>query len=222
MSESSAHEITLAMMRESLYAAVICDALDALGYRDQSPQVALRPITSDGLLVGRCRTTLWSDMFHQDPKPYELELQAVDECRPDDVLIAAAGGSPRSGIWGELLSTAARNRGCVGAIVDGAVRDVARMREMNFPVFARATCLRDSRDRQRVVDIEVPVEIGGVRFCPGDLVFADADGVVVVPLVIEPETIRRAWQKVNAENTTRAAIRNGMKAGEAWKKYGVL
>ncbi|MBC8876179.1 MAG: RraA family protein [Planctomycetes bacterium] len=222
MSDSTAHEITLPMMRESLYSAVVCDALDSLGYRNQSPCVPLRPMTTNGLLVGRCKTTLWADMFHEDPRPYELELKAVDECRTDDVLVAAADGSMRSGIWGELLSTAATNRGCVGAIVDGAVRDVVRMTDMRFAVFARGTCVYDSRDRQRVIDIDVPVEIRGVRFCPGDLVFADVDGVVVVPREVELEVIRRAWGKVHAENKVRDAIRNGMKATEAWDTYGVL
>src|SRR5262245_17013670 len=113
--------ITLTMMRESFYSAVVCDALDSVGLPHQSPRVPLRPLTTTGVLVGRCKTTLWADMFHEDPRPYELELKAVDGCRPDDVLIAAAGGSLRSGIWGELLSTAARNTGCVGALVDGAV-----------------------------------------------------------------------------------------------------
>ncbi len=173
-------------------------------------------------LVGRCKTTLWADMAHDDPKPYELELIAVDACRPDDVLIAAASGSMRSGIWGELLSTAARNRGCVGAIVDGAVRDVAKMTAMKFPVFARGTCLYDSMHRQRVTDVDVPVEIAGVRFCPGDLVIADVDGVVVVPQAVEADAIARAWQKVHEENVTRDAIRGGMKAVAAYKKYGVL
>src|SRR5262245_13412074 len=128
--------ITLDMMRQSLYSAVVCDALDGLGYVQQSPRVPLPPQPTSGMLVGRCKTTLWADMAHVDPRPYELELAAVDSCRPDDVLIAAAGGSMRSGIWGELLSTAARNQGCLGAIVDGAVRDVAKMTAMGFAIFA--------------------------------------------------------------------------------------
>ncbi|MBC7816828.1 MAG: RraA family protein, partial [Planctomycetaceae bacterium] len=84
-------EITIEMMRQSLTAAVVSDALDGLGHRRHTPAVPLRPMTvSDGVLVGRCRTTLWADMAHHDPKPYELELQAVDACQPDDVLICAA------------------------------------------------------------------------------------------------------------------------------------
>lgn len=214
--------ITLEMMRQRLTCAVVCDALDALGFRRQAPRVPIRPLTTNQLLVGRCKTTLWADMSHYDPRPYELELQAVDGCRPDDVLIAAAGGSMRSGIWGELLSTAARNRGCVGAIVDGAVRDVAVMQSMGFAVFARGTCMYDSKDRQRVIDLDVVVEIDGVAFAPGDLVLADADGVVVVPRQIETEAIQRAWEKVHAENVVRDSIRAGMKAVEAFQKYGVL
>jgi regulator of RNase E activity RraA len=219
---STPSAITLPMMREALYSAVVSDALDSLGYRRQSPRVPLRPWTTSGLLVGRCKTTLWVDMAHDDPKPYALELLAVDDCRPDDVLIAAAGGSFRSGIWGELLTTAAKNTGCVGAVVDGAIRDVSKIRALAFPVFARGTCVYDSLNRQRVVDVDVPVEIDGVAFRPGELVFADEDGVVVVPTEVEQEAIRRAWDKVHAENAVRDAIRGGMKAAAAFEKYGVL
>jgi len=214
--------ITLAMMRQSLYSAVVCDALDALGYPRQSPRLAFTPYTSDQVLVGRCKTTLWGEMAHEDDCPYEKELQAVDSCQPDDVLVAAAQGSVRSGIWGELLSTAAMNCGCVGAVIDGAIRDVRRMKTMGFPIFARATSIYDSKHRQRVVDFDVPIEIDGVRFSPGDLILADIDGVVVVPQEIEPELIRSAWQKVHAENAVRDAIQAGMKATAAYDKYGVL
>jgi regulator of RNase E activity RraA len=214
--------ITLAMMRQSFTAAVVCDALDQEGFRHQSPRVPFRSLTVPGVLVGRCKTTLWADMAHHDPMPYELELKAVDSCRSDDVLIAAAGGSVRSGVWGELLSTAARNSGCVGVVVDGAVRDVERIREMAFPVFARATIVYDSKDRQRVIDLDVPVDIDGVKFSPGDLVIADADGVVVVPRAAEAAIVRRAWEKIHAENLVRDAIRGGMKATEAFATFGVL
>ncbi len=214
--------ITLAEMRTHFTAAVVCDALDAAGFPRQSPRIAWKPLTTSGVLIGRCKTTLWANMAHADPQPYELELAAVDSCKPDDVLICAASGSLRSGIWGELLSTAARNRGCLGVIADGAARDVVRMREMGFPVFALGTVIYDSKDRQRIIDYDVPVEIDGVRFCPGDLVIADEDGVVVVPQAVEAEVVRKAWEKVHAENEVRDAIRGGMLAVDAFKKYGVL
>ncbi len=161
-------------------------------------------------------------MFHADPDPYDLELQSVDSVQADEVMIAAAGGSMRSGIWGELLTTAVLNGGCVGAIVDGAIRDVEKITSMNFPVVARGTCLYDSKDRQRVIDRDVPVQIDGVLFSPGDLVMSDADGVVVVPQSVEQAVLKAAWEKVYAENEVRDAIRNGMTAVAAYKKFGVL
>jgi len=214
--------LTFGQIRESLYSAVVCDALDSLGYTRQSPRVGLSAMTERRVLAGRCHTTLWADMYHVDPRPYDLELQAVDSCEPDSVLIAAAGGSMRSGIWGELLSTAAANRGCAGAIVDGAVRDITKMQAMGFLCYARGTCIYDSRDRQRVIDVGVPVEIDGVVFAPGDLVLADADGVVVIPQAVEARCLELAWEKVHAENKVRDEIRGGMLAADVFRKYGVL
>ncbi|HEX5446298.1 MAG TPA: RraA family protein [Pirellulales bacterium] len=213
---------SFAAIRAGLYTAVVADVLDALGFRHQAIAGPLDSMSGDGLLVGRAKTTLWEAVDGLDPNPYELELVAVDACCPDDVLVCAAGGSMASGIWGELLSTAARNSGCAGAIVDGAVRDVAKMHALGFRVFARGTCPLDSLHRQRVSAVDVPVEVGGVQIAPGELVFADADGAVVVPRVIEAEALAKAWDKVTAENRVRDEIRAGSKAGEVFRKYGVL
>jgi regulator of RNase E activity RraA len=206
----------------SLYTAVVADVLDSLGLREQVVRARLARSSGQGLLIGPAKTTQWEAIAYADPRPYELELKAVDECQPGQVLIAAAGGSTSSGVWGELLSTAAQNRGCAGVIVDGAVRDVARMSAMGFLCFAAATSPLDSRDRQRVTAIDVPVEVGGVVIAPGDLVLADEDGVVVVPRAAEAEVLARAWEKLTAENRVRDEIRAGAKAGEVFRKYGVL
>jgi regulator of RNase E activity RraA len=209
-------------LRRTLYTAVVADVLDALGHREQVPSVELLSISGHDVLVGRAKTTAWEEIHELDPRPYELELKAVDECQPGDVIVAAAGGSMRSGVWGELLSTAARHRGCAGAVVDGAVRDVVKMSELGFTVFARGTCPRDSMHRQRVTAVDVTVEIGGVRIGPGDLLFADADGLVVVPQAIEAEVLQKAWEKATAENRVRDEIRAGVKAADVFRKYGVL
>ena len=174
------------------------------------------------MLVGYCKTTLWADMAHVDPKPYDLELAAVDSCQPDDVIVCAAGGSFRSGIWGELLSTAARNTGCVGVLVDGAVRDISKMRSMCFNVVALGTSPYDSKNRQRVVDYDVTIEIDGVRVDPGDLIAADEDGVVFVPKACIDKVLNAAWAKVHDENQVRNAIQAGMTATKAFETFGVL
>ncbi len=213
--------LDIVSLRTVLYTAVVTDVLDALGLRSQAFAAALSRRSGMGVLLGRAKTTQWEDCEHDD-RPYELELVAVDECRRDDVIVAAAAGSMRSGIWGELLSTAARNRGCAGALIDGAVRDVAAMDAMGFLVFARGTSPLDSLHRQRVTAVDVPVEIGGVSIRPGDLVIADADGAAVIPREVEQEALARAWDKVTAENVVRNEIRAGSKAADVFKKYGVL
>ncbi len=215
-------EITLPMIRERLTAALLSDALDRLGYRRQSPNLSLRPWTGIDKLVGRAKTTLWVDMAHEDPRPYELELQAVDSCKPDDVIVCAAGSSMRSAAWGELLSTAAQNRGCAGVVVDGAVRDVAPMSELAFPCFALGTSVYDSLNRQRVVDFDVDVELGGVTCRPGDLVIADLDGTVIVPRDVEAAAVQLAWEKANTENQMLIDLRGGLTAEEAFRKHGTL
>lgn len=215
--------ITLQMMRDVLSVPLLCDALDSFGYTRQSPRLPIVPITMpDITLIGRARTTLWADMAHPDPEPYKLELGAVDSCQPDDVLVCAASGSNRSGIWGELLTTASRNTGCVGVIVDGAIRDVAKMKEMKFPVFARGMNPYDSRDRQRVIDVDITIELDSIQICPGDLIAADIDGIVIVPKAVELQVVHAAWLKAHAENEVRDAIRNGMSATQAFETFGVL
>lgn len=222
-SQNDPETITLAMMRDVLSVPLLCDALDSFGFTRQSPRLPIVPITMpDVTLIGRAKTSLWSDMAHPDPEPYKLELAAVDTCKPDDILVCAASGSNRSGIWGELLTTASRNTGCVGVIVDGAVRDVAKMKSMQFPVFARGMNPYDSKDRQRVIDIDVTIELDGIQICPGDLVAADIDGIVIVPQSVEEKVVRAAWKKAHAENEVRDAIRKGMSATKAFETFGVL
>jgi len=214
--------ITLPMIRERLTAALVSDALDSLGLRHQSPNLDLRPFTQVDRMAGRAKTTLWADMVHEDPQPYELELKAVDECREDDVIVCVGCGSLRAAVWGELLSTAASANGCRGVIVDGAIRDVAKMDGLKFPCFALATRVYDSMNRQHVIDLDVPVELGGVVCHPGDLVIADLDGVVIVPQEAETETLQRAWKKAHTESEVLADLRRGLGAREAYRKHGTL
>lgn len=210
-------------IRKQLSVPLICDALDALGYGSQSPRLPIGPVTvSPGLLFGIAKTMLWADMAHVDPEPYKLELAAIDSCEPNNVIVCAAGGSMRSGIWGELLSIVAQHRGCAGAIVDGAVRDVGKMTELGFSVYARGKCPYDSKNRQRVIDFDVTVELDGVQVHPGDLIAADVDGIVVIPKAIAKSVIEAAWDKVHAENKVRDAVSAGVSGTEAFQRYGVL
>jgi 4-hydroxy-4-methyl-2-oxoglutarate aldolase len=205
-----------------LGSALVADALDGFGLRQQVPRLPIAMQTGQPLLIGVCRTTLWLDFVHDDPDTYELELAAVDDLQDGEVMVAAAGGSTRSGIWGELLTTAAMRRGGVGVVTDGTVRDIAKVRDLKFPVYASGASPYDSFNRQKVVARDVAVEIGGVRVETGDLVVADEDGVVFVPASLAADTLEAAITKSRAENAFRDAVRAGMPALQAYRTFHVL
>ena len=123
-------------VQETLYTAVIADALDELGAHDQAMREYLRPMLPDNKFVGWARTIICRDVYYIPPDPYSLELEAVDSILPGEVVIVSTGESKRNAPWGELLSTAARARGARGAVIDGLVRDVAKIQELGFGVFA--------------------------------------------------------------------------------------
>ncbi|HVY99342.1 MAG TPA: RraA family protein [Dongiaceae bacterium] len=204
-----------------LSTAVTLDALDECGFRRQAILNA-PPRTARGTAIGRAKTMLWVDFAYDDPDTYALELKAVDSIRPRDLVVCATAGSGRAGIWGELLTTAAMHRGAEGLLTDGAVRDLAQMDAMGFPVFARHLSPYDSMNRQKVVAFDVVVEIDGTRVAPGDIVIADRDGAAVVPQDVERKVLEAALAKVRAENKFRDAVKAGMPLTEAYAKFKVL
>src|SRR5438874_13437744 len=114
-------------IERTLYTGVLSDACDAAGFRDRALLPDIRPLDEATVLVGRAKTVVWAPMFHVPARPYDKEIAAVDSVRPGEVFIMAVGRSPEIVPWGELLSTAARVRGARGAVLDGLVRDSARI-----------------------------------------------------------------------------------------------
>ncbi len=209
-------------IERNLYTAVVSDSLDALGYRNQAMKEFIRPLGDCPPFAGWARTIAYADVYHISPDPYGMEIEAIDSVLPGEVVVISTAGSVQNAPWGELLSTAARARGSRGAVIDGLVRDVRKIQELGFPVFARGIKPVDSKGRGTVLDYNVPVECGGVLVSAGDLVFADFDGVIVVPAEVLPETVRMATEKVMKENDSRAELMRGAYLRDVYAKYGVL
>jgi 4-hydroxy-4-methyl-2-oxoglutarate aldolase len=214
----------IASAREKLYAAVLSDVLDEQGYRHQVLPPHIRPLDDGVILAGRARTGLYRDVYHvpDDGNPYALEIALIDDLKPGEVAVLACGASGRIAPWGELLTTASMARGGVGCVTDGLVRDVKAIRAQGFPVFHGGIGPLDSKGRGEVCAIDVPVECAGVMVHPGDLVFGDADGVLVVPQPIVAQTLKLALAKVEGENRTRDALKEGALLADVFEKYGVL
>jgi 4-hydroxy-4-methyl-2-oxoglutarate aldolase len=205
-----------------LYTAVISDVLDSLGYREQAMTSDIRPVFPGARLVGRAHTILSSDVYTTPSDPYDMEIQAIDSVLENHVVVAGTNKSTRTCLWGELLSTATRARRGRGAVIDGHTRDVSKIRDMDFPVFATGMRPVDSLGRGRIVAIGEPVLCGGVIVNQGDIVVADVDGVVVVPQAVEAEVMTRALQKVRTENEMREWLRQGRTLREAYDHFGIL
>ncbi|MGH9722313.1 MAG: RraA family protein, partial [Bryobacteraceae bacterium] len=187
-------------IQSNLYTAVVSDSLDDLGYRDQAMREHLRPLTPNCCFAGWARTLACMDLYHVQDDPYGVEIEAVDSILPGEVVVVSTAESKRNAPWGELLSTASRARGARGAVVDGLVRDVRKIEQLGFGLFAAGIKPVDSKGRGQVVGYNVPVECGGVQVYPGDLIFADYDGVMVIPAAAVADTIRLATEKATREN----------------------
>ncbi|MGC9349140.1 MAG: RraA family protein [Anaerolineae bacterium] len=209
-------------INKELYTAVLADIMDRLGYREQIVAPHIRPLYPEATIVGRAATMLAVDTYEVPERPYEKEMELLDDLVPGEVVVCTWHGTRPSAIWGELLSTCARARGGRGAIVDGYSRDSAAIREMAFPVFAAGLSPADSMGRCEVIEIRVPVELGGVSVNDGDLVVADFDGCVFVPQAIEEEVIAQAMEKVRGENVVRDELRQGKSIREVFARYGIL
>jgi 4-hydroxy-4-methyl-2-oxoglutarate aldolase len=213
-----------AWVREHLYVPAVCDALDALGCRDRAMHQRLRPLDSEHcLIVGRARTFRWMDAdYIVEDDLYGLEIEAMDSLRAGDVVVHSTDAAGTNAPWGELMTTVAKRNGAVGCICDSNIRDCRKIREMEFPVFYTGIRPLDSLGRGRVIAYDVPVRCGNVLVKPGELVFADFDGVVVLPGALEDEALGRAYEKITSENLSRRDLLRGDSLRTVFDRYGVL
>lgn len=219
-------EQIFSLFREHLYVAAVCDILDTLGRRDQAMHQRLRPLLPDMTkcgFVGRARTIQWMDTSYVvEEDPYGLEIEAVDSLQPGDVVVNSTDFSGTNAPWGELMSTVARRNGAVGCVTDSQIRDCVRIVEMNFPVYYAGIKPLDSKGRGRVMAYDVPIRCGGVVVHPGELIFADFDGIVVIPQDLENDVVRLARERVEKENVTRDELLRGDTLRAVYNRHGVL
>ncbi len=209
-----------------IYTAVVSDILDDMGHRSQAMHQRIRPLLPDIRncgFIGRARTFLWKEISEVDAQdPYGLEISGMDSLTAGDVAVHSTDFSGTNAPWGELMSTLAQRNGAVGCVCDSQIRDCIRIIEMGFPVYCVGIRPVDSKGRGRVEAFDVAIQCGGVLVNPGDTVFADFDGVVVIPQVIQPEVMQLAAEKAGKENLTRQELLAGRTLREVYDRYGVL
>ena len=210
-----------ATIRKHLYTAVVGDVLDHMGHRLHFLPPAIRPLRSDMVVVGRAAPAIVGDAPGTLEDRFGKLLEALDSLGEHDVYITNGGQTPYS-LWGELMSTRAQRLKAAGAVMNGYCRDEAGILELGFPTFCWGSYALDLSFRGKVLEYGVPTKVGDVPVAPGDVVFGDRDGVLVVPARLADEAFERALEKVQGENLVREAFRKGMSAVEAFSKFGVM
>jgi len=210
-------------MARELYVAVISDILDGLGLRDQVMEASVKPIdpASRQVVVGRAAPVLFAPIYHVPSEPYTTAIAAIDALTPGDIAVLSTGAIDAT-FWGELFSNAALGRGARGVVMDGYHRDTRKILDLGFPVFSTGSRPVDIAGRAQAIGYDVPVRCGGVQINPGDIVFAEIDGIAVIPSEMAEEAVAKAFAKVATEDRAREDLREGAYLADVWEKYRVL
>jgi len=193
---------------DRLDTCALADALDTVGLT--GVVTALPAVTVPSRISGRVMTVQLGPAAGAAPGSRHIATAAIEAAAAGDVIVVAVGGRTDAPGWGGLLSLAAVTRGLSGVIVDGSCRDVDEARELGLPVYARACVPRTARGRLVETGWNQPVGIAGVPVAPGDLVVADASGVVFIPADRAAEVVAVAGQIAARE----AAMARRVRAGE--------
>ena len=222
---------TAARLRK-LYTAAVYDIMDEMGLPHQCLDLAVKPIDRTMRLAGPAFTIAAAADPRSDAEYDDFpEVSSFDFFKrmyPGCVVLMAAAGDRQAGHWGELMSTAAKARGVAGVVTDGGMRDGNLLFDIpDWPVFARYLSPIESKARTRIRAIEKPVAVAGsltsqVRVDPGDWIFGDMDGVVVIPAARVEEVLTKAEEIGGIEDEIRDQIRNGADVRKVFEKYGRL
>lgn len=215
---------------KEIFVALVGDILDKMGYTKQFLCPEIKPLEHSMVTIGRAMPVLEADVYgeviglSQNPilrKPYGLLFEALDSLRENEVYICS-GSSYDYALWGGLMSTRAKKLGAAGAVVDGYSRDTNEILELKFPTFSAGTYAQDQGPRGKVIDYGVKIEFNGISVRPGDIVFGDRDGVLIIPKDAEQEAFAKAFEKARGEKLVRTALEAGMSTVEAFRKFGIM
>jgi 4-hydroxy-4-methyl-2-oxoglutarate aldolase len=206
---------------KTLSPSLVSDVLHARGIHNHVMRADIQALASGMRLFGVART-MTSQPLTRAPergREYELLFGAIDGLSAGEVLVTDRMDCC---VWGELCSEAAMRREGNGAIIDGFTRDSAEICKIRFPLFCRGRHMSDMLYHRTITAINEPVVCGDVAIRPGDLVLGAEDGALVVPANVINDVISEAYEKSKKESKVRTALREGMSASEAYRRFGVL
>jgi len=206
-----------------LYLSAVCDALFHLGLEEKVLPSSLRPLDPESRIVGEAFTVEGHDIprvgWDEGIERMRSYLEVFERLTPDSVLVSTTPRG-RAGHFGELTANAARAHGCVGCILDGNLRDIEGLRAIGFPVFYRDLSPLNGIGRWEMIASQEPVRIGDVIVRPGDVVFGEFEGVLVIPRADAERVLAKSEEIVSAEGRVREEMRQGIAPFASFERHG--
>ena len=215
-------EFDLTYLKENLYSGVLCDVLDGMGYRNQSIGQRLMPLNDHTVIFGPAFTSIATVVYSMPEHPLTAQCKVVDQLGEGEIYVLVTRGDYNCAVFGELFATALKQRKGAGVLLDGYVRDLKAIKEMDFPLFYAGRDPRTSKGRTEINECQIPVILGGVTICPGDLIFGDIDGVVVIPKEIAGQVFKEALSTIKKEDEVRKGLLNGDSLEKVYGEIGAI
>jgi regulator of RNase E activity RraA len=207
----------------ALYMPAVCDALYALGLPEQVLPSGLRPLFPEQRMVGEAFTVQGRPLkpigWDEGSERIKSYLQIFERMTPDTVLVSVNPDS-HVGHFGELTGNSAQEHGCVGVVLEGNLRDTEGLREIGLQVFYRDLSPLNAIGRWEMASSQQPVKVGSVTINPGDIVFGEFDGILVVPRNEAERVLLEAEKIASSEKDVRKDMRSGVSPAGSFEKHG--
>lgn len=209
-------------LKEKLYAGILCDVLDQKGYRNQSLSNEIMGLNDETVIFGPAFTSIGSEVYSMPEDPLTAQCKIVDQLGENEIYVLVTRGNYNCAVFGELFATAVKGRKGAGVLLDAYARDMKELKKMDFPLFYRGKNPKTSKGRCEINECQIPVTIDDVTICPGDYIFGDIDGVVIIPKDIVEEVIDAALETIEKENEVRNRLNSGSSLQQAYAEIGAI
>lgn len=209
-------------VKDSLYCGILCDVLDGLGYRHQALSNAIAGLQDDTVIFGPAFTSIGTEVYSMPENPLIAQTRVVDQLGEGEIYVLVTRGNYSCAVFGELFATAVLQRGGAGVLLDAYARDVKELKKMNFPLFYRGKNPLTSKGRCEINECQIPVIIDGVTINPGDYIFGDIDGVVIIPKDLIDTVLDRALALIEDENRVRSNLLRGDSLEKVYTEVGAI
>lgn len=209
-------------LKKILYSGVISDVLDQMGYRNQALGMGLQPLREDTVMFGPAFTSIGTEVYSMPESPLTAQCKVIDQLDEGEIYVLKTRGEYNCAVFGELFATAVQTKKGAGVLLDGMVRDLRRLKTMDIALFYKGINPKTSKGRCEINECQIPVVFEDVTINPGDYIFGDIDGIVIIPKDIVDEVCDRALDTIKKEDAVRDNLLAGASLEKVYSEIGAI